>query len=400
MKTLCALAALLITGCLYSKANREGLDLSCAELQDGAANACAQGIITSCEFGVIQYRVCSDDTACEGTWQQQGRFRCDQMDAPPDLALTSGAGGATQDNLGSSGAGGSIANGSGGTASGSGGSLAMPSPAACSSTLCVAADADGYLSSLVADATNLYFVTGNSISVLSKAGGSAVELARTTCAASGIQLAVNSTDVYATCSAGSIVRISKVTGSIATVTSSADGPKYITADDDLVYWGESYSLQQYVPGGTPLAIPVSTSPGRILMADGYVYWSTPMGLSRIATEGGQTQTLQLGGNPKDFAVADGNIVALLDDSIVARSPADTTSSTLAEAPQGSALTVQGSHAYWTAVGTVNAVPLAGGDVTELASGTQTNDTPGSLVVDDTMIYWVGGTKVYKLARPW
>jgi hypothetical protein len=74
---------LLVAACSLS--NREGPDVSCKDLGSGTKNACAEGIIASCESSKVTYRVCDDNDACEATWQQEGAFRCSQGDSLPEL---------------------------------------------------------------------------------------------------------------------------------------------------------------------------------------------------------------------------------------------------------------------------------------------------------------------------
>ncbi len=91
-KLLLLLAALLVPfGC--SLLNRHGPEVDCGDLQDGAVNACSDGIIASCVDGDIKYRVCEEDIQgvsaddiCEASWQEEGAFKC----APDDLPGGSG----------------------------------------------------------------------------------------------------------------------------------------------------------------------------------------------------------------------------------------------------------------------------------------------------------------------
>ncbi len=79
---LAALAALLSAplGACSAK-NREGPDVTCAELECGRVNACAEGIIAQCADGVnVKFHVCDEKTTCEATWQKSGAYRCAQED--------------------------------------------------------------------------------------------------------------------------------------------------------------------------------------------------------------------------------------------------------------------------------------------------------------------------------
>lgn len=87
--------ALFVVAC--STQNREGLDLSCGELQNGGINACREGIITSCVSGTVRYEVCNNENACEASWQTRSRYRCKETEPLPALVetpMTTGSGGA------------------------------------------------------------------------------------------------------------------------------------------------------------------------------------------------------------------------------------------------------------------------------------------------------------------
>jgi len=84
--------------------NREGPDVTCTDLDNGAKNACSDGIIATCAAGEVRWQVCDARDACEQSWQVDGRFRCADSDPVPG-----GAGG-------SGGSGGTATGGSGGSA--------------------------------------------------------------------------------------------------------------------------------------------------------------------------------------------------------------------------------------------------------------------------------------------
>lgn len=93
---------LLVAAC--SLANREGRDLSCAALQNGAINACQDGIITSCVAGAVVYKVCEDKDACSAPWQSPGRYGCTSEEAA-DFKPSSGAEGSSTGGGGTAGSG-------------------------------------------------------------------------------------------------------------------------------------------------------------------------------------------------------------------------------------------------------------------------------------------------------
>lgn len=99
------LVVLLLVGC--STLNREGPDVTCTDLDNGAENACADGIIATCQGGAVRWSVCEQASACEAAWQTVGRYRCAQSDPLPVLPAASGSGG----SAGSGGSSGSAAQG-------------------------------------------------------------------------------------------------------------------------------------------------------------------------------------------------------------------------------------------------------------------------------------------------
>lgn len=97
----------LVDAC--SLLNREGPDVSCADLQYGAANACLDGIIATCTNGTVAYKVCDQKSACSAPWQTSGRYRCTETEAAPDLTASvpgDGGPGALTDGSGPDGSGG------------------------------------------------------------------------------------------------------------------------------------------------------------------------------------------------------------------------------------------------------------------------------------------------------
>lgn len=48
---------------------------------------------------------------------------------------------------------------------------------------------------------------------------------------------------------------------------------------------------------------------------------------------------------------------------------------------------------------VKSTPLGGGNAIEIATRANTIGSAGSLIVDSTAIYWLGGTSAYEIERP-
>lgn len=72
----------IVGGVSCSGLNRTGPSVTCADLNDGAKNACQEGIIASCKGGSVTYEVCTagntPEQVCGETWQTSGAFKCTQ----------------------------------------------------------------------------------------------------------------------------------------------------------------------------------------------------------------------------------------------------------------------------------------------------------------------------------
>lgn len=103
-----------------SLSNKEGPDVTCADLLCGQVNACSEGIIASCADGVtVKWHVCTENAAdiCGEEWQKPGQYKCDEYDIEcegcrPERTDGCGAFNADAGNMGNGGTGG--AGGSGG----------------------------------------------------------------------------------------------------------------------------------------------------------------------------------------------------------------------------------------------------------------------------------------------
>jgi hypothetical protein len=388
------LSSLWLLACLYSNQNREGLDLTCADL--AGSNACRDGIITSCVSGNVQFRVCDDEAACTESWQVEGQFRCNQDETLPPLVLT-GAGGSQGGTPSTGGAGAGQGGATGGVSSiaGMGGSSGATA-SECSQAPCVLAAGSGTLSALVADESKLFFAGCQKVWSIPKAGGLVSELASfgaDGCGAS-IRLAVNSTDLFAS-NGIEVRRLAKDGSSEEVVDALTQGGGYVAADAAAVFWGDGGRLRRQLEGGMPETV-ADIYPGQIQLSDGLLYGTRPSGLWRIPTSGGSAQGFDLSGEPTDFAIVGSNVIVLLPDGLISRSLANASATTLAEFTDGWALAATDSDVYWTTRGVVHSVSLAGGTAVELASQTETANTRGSIVSDPGAVYWLGGASVYKI----
>lgn len=103
MRTLSIVGLLFLVTVACSSLNREGPNVTCADLQGGAINACQQGIIASCRDGKkVTYQVCTNDVGdttaeqlCSASWQTKGAYKCEHSGAsdaggtaPTDTGVT------------------------------------------------------------------------------------------------------------------------------------------------------------------------------------------------------------------------------------------------------------------------------------------------------------------------
>ena len=80
MVSALAIGCVLAASPSCSSENREGPDVTCADLGDGAWNACRDGIIASCSDGKVRYEVCEERDWCEVSYQYPGAYVCNRKD--------------------------------------------------------------------------------------------------------------------------------------------------------------------------------------------------------------------------------------------------------------------------------------------------------------------------------
>lgn len=341
-----AVLTLLLAGC--SILNREGPDVTCADLNNGAKNACEDDIIATCVDGKVTFEVC-DVGACSETWQTDGKFRCSQDDPAPDLQGTGGTGG-------SGGTGGAAGGGTGGGTGGSGG---------CDPTgpcLIVDNGTNGIEAFAVAGPM-VYFSDGKAIQSVPKTGGFPTVLATGITSNASWNMSVDSKHVYVRTGGNTIARVPLGGGDLETFTEQSNGP--FAADKTNVYWlgysqisGQGLWLTPKAGGDqVEIAHGVSIQPLQSLVAqDGYLYWASGETMSRVSTSG-QLPTvptsIPVGISTAHFAVG--------PDALY--------------------------FAGWSE-GVIAKVPFTGGGLTELVTG---QSYPNQIVVTDDAIYWDAGS---------
>lgn len=130
-KALLVVLVAFVTFASCSMFNREGPDVSCADLEDGRINACADGIIATCVNRRVVYEVCTEgvggvepDELCDANWQERGAYRCARSAGVTGGAAGSAGATGSGGRGGASGSGGTGGTGTGGTGA-SGGSAVL-----------------------------------------------------------------------------------------------------------------------------------------------------------------------------------------------------------------------------------------------------------------------------------
>ncbi len=171
-------------------------------------------------------------------------------------------------------------------------------------------------------------------------------------------------------------------------------------------------------GATDLAT-MQPSPRQLAVLDGVLYFTVGAEpeLRSVPISGGavsvHTSEAELGPVSRSWGItrADGNIFfrasdwgAGLDGRLLRWSPSDMSMSLIAASPGAADLTSDATHLYFTSDedNTVSKIPIAGGDVTVLATA---QDNPTGIAVDDTAVYWTnralgvpGGGTIMKVAK--
>lgn len=233
---------------------------------------------------------------------------------------------------------------------------------------------------LAVNATHVYWAT-DAVFRLPLAGGTVEEVARTGSGASG--LTIDATHAYwaglVSENVGSVSKVPLAGGAVVIIAAGQACPRAIAADATNVYWtttcepgDELYPVLGKVlkaahAGGEPVVLAENQPEPYALAVDGaHVYW----------VNGLPTNQTDHSSNPINrVAIAGGETVAIADDLAAVTLVADAT------------------HLYWSTVlwyglaepaGAVRRIPLAGGEVEDLATGQQ---SAWALALADTMVYW-------------
>ncbi len=367
--------------------NRNGPEVTCADLDEGAVNACESGIIATCHGGEMTYVVCDDAGACERTWQVQGAFSCVEGGAPP----STGGGGSG----GSSGVGGS----NGCTGDGP----------------CVIVSNDLSVSAYTVWDNKLYFSDREKVASVPVTGGFATVLAEGLAGDAEGKIAVDANHVYLLTNAdGSdqVVRVPLGGGAIEILATagSIDG---VAIDDDSIFWLDNWANElKVLPklGGEPVTASTGVFLGdRMIVRDGFLYFAGSQAINRIPAGGPfpvSPASISLGYDPSDFAIGPTDVFfASTVDQLVAKVPLSGGGlvELATEQPTAEVLTIDDSWVYYAPAYAgppteIRKVNQKGGSPKAVATTTAPNTSLGRIVVDDTHLYWAEGTAIWRAPK--
>lgn len=378
----------MLAGC--SLQNREGLDLSCEELENGSINACKDGIITSCEAGRVQYRVCSDENVCSESWQQPDAYRCSVGETLPSGRGTSGTGGS------SSGSGGTDGSATGGTNPGTGGDGSTD----CASTACTIAHAADDIESIALDSNTVYVASCGDVGAVPKVGGAYTSLGTFagSCGGGQIHVAVGGGRVFVR--RDNTVYSVPTSGRQLTEEAQENFIGGIAADDTYLFWVGNSGINRQAHGESAEAINGSPAFAEALqVSNGYLYWATNSGFQRVPVAGSTVQSFSTSQEPRDLKVLGSNAYAPAGTAIVSVALPDGTETTLTLATDPDLIAANSTHVYWTERGGqpgIWAVPVMGGSSTRLHA---TEQSIGALEVDEDAVFWAEGQTLRKRSLP-
>ena len=221
-------------------------------------------------------------------------------------------------------------------------------------------------------------------------------------------LAQDSNYVYFTSEyGGTVSKVAKSgSGSATTLASQLSMPFLIAVDSTNAYWtnwggaadSQDPAIQKVGVDGSAFGTLATGSAGTSIAIDStYVYWAQGNVLVRTPKTGAATMTLETLGSPWGIAVDSANVYwtdfgGTVNKANVAGGPVTNLASGLDEPTD---IAIDSSYVYWTEStgGSVKKVPIAGGSVTVLASGL---DYPHGLTVDSTYVYWAEAQAVKKV----
>lgn len=393
------LSFVVATAC--SVLNRQGPDVTCAQLDNGAQNACEEGIIATCTDGAVHYDVCDDEKACAASWQMEGAYRCSLGDLPFDPVTTPP--GSTSSH--------------GSSAPSSLPTSISPDPSSTASTGCdpsvepcaVASSAGDAIEWFALDQDTIYFADCSTIWSLPKTGGfpTALSTAEARCPPGRDSMAQDASTLFFL-RGMDLFSLAKTGGTLQQIPAAT--AMALASNSDHIYWmdlTDDAVKSVGKTGGVPQTISNGlTSFRRLSEHDGYLYWVNQEGLARISTAGpfpAAASTLPLDAYADDFFVA-GSAIYFISSSedLVGRIDLESGLATsLATAESGLvAITADENAVYWVSRSTrseVRKVSVGGGvpmPVVSLRSGGGNS----GIATDDTYVYWTQGSTLMRVVK--
>lgn len=374
-------ALVVVAAC--SLLNREGPAVTCADLGNGATNACADGILATCVGTRVEYKVCDLASACEQGWQTKGAYRCSESEPAPQAG--GGDGGTTPVGQ-------------------------APDGGACGPGVpCILANTG--VNDIAIDDANIYVTDCSNVKRISKTGGVLTPLATglTGCGARG--MFVDNTDVYVLDGTSGVSRVPKTGGAFTKVLPSPSTVSLFTIDGANVYWSDSSAhVLKATPkaGGTTTTLTTTTDfrGTRMVVEDGFVYWLDNDNVNRVATNVASPtapSTIALGRTPSDFvAVGDAVYFTVEGGSSepggVWKVPLSGGAPTeMASGLSGViAVAADTANVYFATYRSIGKVPKGGGPAATIV----TVETPieGRIMVDEKSVYWGTSSQLMRVNK--
>ena len=411
----------LLVGC--SMFNREGPNVTCTDLDNGAQNACSNGIIATCTVGKVTYEVCDLQTTCEQTWQTQGQYRCDQNSQLPNLTGSGGNGGLATGTGGAW----NLSYGGTGGATNTGGATSIPGnggQTGCGSGPCaIGSTGNSTVDAIAIDTQNVYFSDCTTLWSIPKSGGFSTTLSSQLTGCSYGQMATDGQYV-------DLVESKSGTSQITRNATSGGGREIIVDQIPYtnfpivvaggnVFWAPTltpFSLQytnlSTKAAGTAAAnVSVGT---RLVVSNASIFWCSGRTVSMLPIAGpfpASPSSMSITDRCDDFDMASDGAIAYVstrDQAIGIVLPLTTTDRILTSGQAVyRAVAVDSSNVFYSfdsgnSDPTGNSgnneiwkVARSGGAVTKIAAagyGAQ------RILVDDTSLYWFAGSNVMKAAK--
>lgn len=380
------IAAFLLLGC--SLGNREGVDASCEDINNGAINACGDGIITTCRSGSILFEVCTEKDACNQGWQEPGAYRCSESDSLPELSAGDGA----ISTGGNSGSGGGSSQQGGGDM-GSGGSTQTD----CSSTVCTIASTAGSIDDLTLDESSIYFAGRGSVFSVPKSGGPATELASVASScASPMRLAIGGGLLFALCN-DTVFRV-PVSGGITTEeVGGQDQVSRLAADNQRLFWTGTSRIHRQLHGGLAEEIDGTVFYGDFLqVSGGFLYWQVQSKVERVPVDGTTIQSFAVSNEPRSMRVLENSAYLSLGQSVTSLDLTTGVESNIASGTDIRGVAVNATHVYWTeAGGTSLGIWSATTDGNDVAVFEGSQSAIRGMQADEQNVYWIEDSSVMK-----